>query len=125
MSSVSVVIPCYNYGNFLRDAVHSVLTGQDGVDVRALVIDAASTDNSVEIAKAIAEEDPGSRRRSTGSTGAISPPTTRAWSAAIRRDGFGLVRGLRECVDRCQAVVMASARGQDAWVFSRHAPGII
>lgn len=58
MSSVSVVIPCYNYGNFLRDAVHSVLTGQDGVDVRVLVIDDASTDNSVEIAKAIAEEDP-------------------------------------------------------------------
>ena len=49
---------CYNYGNFLRDAVHSVLTGQDGVDVRVLVIDDASTDNSVEIAKAIAEEDP-------------------------------------------------------------------
>jgi glycosyltransferase involved in cell wall biosynthesis len=57
MSSVSVVIPCYNYGRFLRDAVHSVLVGQDGVDVRVLIIDDASTDNSVEIAKAIAEKD--------------------------------------------------------------------
>jgi glycosyltransferase involved in cell wall biosynthesis len=57
MSSVSVVIPCYNYGHFLRDAVNSVLTGQDGVDIRVLVIDDASTDNSVEVAKAIAEED--------------------------------------------------------------------
>ena len=57
MSSVSVVIPCYNYGRFLRDAVHSVLTGQDGVDVRVLIIDDASTDNSVEVAKALAEED--------------------------------------------------------------------
>jgi glycosyltransferase involved in cell wall biosynthesis len=58
MSSVSVVIPCYNYGHFLRDAAKSVLTGQDGVDVRVLIIDDASTDNSVEVAKAIAEEDP-------------------------------------------------------------------
>jgi glycosyltransferase involved in cell wall biosynthesis len=57
MSSVSVVIPCYNYGQFLRDAVNSVLTDQDGVDVRVLVIDDASTDDSVEVAKAIAAED--------------------------------------------------------------------
>jgi glycosyltransferase involved in cell wall biosynthesis len=57
MSSVSVVIPCYNYGHFLRDAVNSVLTGQDGVEVRVLIIDDASTDSSVEVAKALAEED--------------------------------------------------------------------
>jgi glycosyltransferase involved in cell wall biosynthesis len=57
MSSVSVVIPCYNYGHFLRDAVRSVLSGQDGVDVRVLVIDDASTDDSVVVAKALAEED--------------------------------------------------------------------
>jgi glycosyltransferase involved in cell wall biosynthesis len=57
MSSVSVVIPCYNYGHFLRDAVNSVLTGQDDVEVRVLIIDDASTDSSVEVAKALAEED--------------------------------------------------------------------
>lgn len=57
MSSVSVVIPCYNYGHFLRDAANSVLTGQDGVELRVLIIDDASTDNSVEVAKAIAEDD--------------------------------------------------------------------
>jgi glycosyltransferase involved in cell wall biosynthesis len=57
MSSVSVVIPCHNYGHFLRDAANSVLTGQDGVEVRVLIIDDASTDNSVEVAKAIAEQD--------------------------------------------------------------------
>lgn len=37
--------------------MRSVLTGQDGVNVRVLVIDDASTDNSVEVAKALAEED--------------------------------------------------------------------
>jgi glycosyltransferase involved in cell wall biosynthesis len=57
MSSVSVVIPCYNYGHFLHDAVDSVLTGQDGVEVRVLIIDDASTDNSVEVAKAISDQD--------------------------------------------------------------------
>jgi hypothetical protein len=57
MSSVSVVIPCYNYGHFLRSAVSSALTGQDGVDVQVLVIDDASTDDSVEVAKQLASED--------------------------------------------------------------------
>ena len=30
MTSVSVVIPCYNYGHFLPDAVHSALDDQPG-----------------------------------------------------------------------------------------------
>ena len=48
MSSVSVVIPCYNYGHFLEEAVGSALTGQDGVDVRVLIIDDASGDGTFE-----------------------------------------------------------------------------
>lgn len=57
MSSVSVVIPCYNYGHFLRDAVRSVLDDQPGVDARVLIIDDASPDGSAEVAKAIAADD--------------------------------------------------------------------
>jgi glycosyltransferase involved in cell wall biosynthesis len=57
MSSVSVVIPCHNYGHFLPDCVGSVLTGQPGVDVRVLVIDDASTDDSAEVAKQMAADD--------------------------------------------------------------------
>jgi glycosyltransferase involved in cell wall biosynthesis len=57
MRSVSVVIPCYNYGRFLPDAVNSVLNDQHNVDVRVLIIDDASTDDSAEVAKQIAAED--------------------------------------------------------------------
>ena len=58
MSSVSVVIPCYKYGHFLEDAVGSVLDDQEGVDVRVLIIDDASPDDSAEVARKIAARDP-------------------------------------------------------------------
>jgi glycosyltransferase involved in cell wall biosynthesis len=58
MTSVSVVIPCYNYGHFLENAVTSVLDDQKGVDVRVLIIDDASPDNSADIAGKIAARDP-------------------------------------------------------------------
>ncbi len=58
MSSVSVVIPCYKYGHFLEDVVGSVLDAQEGVDVRVLIIDDASPDNSAEVARKIAARDP-------------------------------------------------------------------
>jgi glycosyltransferase involved in cell wall biosynthesis len=58
MSSVSVVIPCYNYGHFLEEAVVSVLDDQPGVDVRVLIIDDASPDGSAEVAARIADRDP-------------------------------------------------------------------
>jgi len=58
MSSVSVVIPCYKYGHFLEEATSSVLDDQVGIDVRVLIIDDASPDDSAEVAKKIAARDP-------------------------------------------------------------------
>ncbi|WP_284581450.1 glycosyltransferase [Streptomyces sp. 2P-4] len=58
MSTVSVVIPCYKYGHFLADCVRSVLDEQPGVDVRVLIIDDASPDDSAETARALAAGDP-------------------------------------------------------------------
>lgn len=55
--SVSVVIPCYNYGRYLHDAVAGALA-QQGVDVDVLIVDDASTDDSAEIAQRIADADP-------------------------------------------------------------------
>ena len=54
---VSVLIPCYNYGHFVRECVASVLS-QPGVDVDVLVIDDASPDGSASVVRAVAESDP-------------------------------------------------------------------
>src|SRR4051794_2418253 len=54
--TVSVVIPCYKYGRFLPDCVRSVLD-QEGVDVRVLIIDDASPDDSAEVALGLAAQD--------------------------------------------------------------------
>ncbi|MFG3346331.1 glycosyltransferase [Streptomyces sp. NPDC048018] len=58
MSSVSVVIPCYKYGHFLADCVRSVLDEQPGLDVRVLIIDDASPDDSADVARRLAASDP-------------------------------------------------------------------
>src|SRR4051794_2724827 len=54
--SVSVVIPCYKYGRFLPACVRSILD-QEGVDVRVLIIDDASPDDSAQMALALAAAD--------------------------------------------------------------------
>jgi glycosyltransferase involved in cell wall biosynthesis len=54
--TVSVVVPCYKYGHVLGDCVRSILD-QDGVDVRVLIIDDASPDDSAQVALALAAED--------------------------------------------------------------------
>jgi hypothetical protein len=56
MSSVDVVIPCYNYARFLPQCVASVLN-QDGVDVRVLIIDDCSGDDSEAVGLHLAEQD--------------------------------------------------------------------
>jgi len=56
MNSIDVVIPCYNYGRFLTQCTNSVLSQRD-VDVRVLIIDDASGDESAETAQALAARD--------------------------------------------------------------------
>lgn len=55
--TVTVVVPCYNYGHFLGDAVASALD-QEGVDVDVVVVDDASPDGSVAVARELAAADP-------------------------------------------------------------------
>ncbi|KQQ01433.1 MULTISPECIES: glycosyltransferase family 2 protein [unclassified Rathayibacter] len=55
-ATVSVLIPLYNYGRFLREAAESALA-QEGVDVQVVIVDDRSTDDSLAIARALAAED--------------------------------------------------------------------
>lgn len=55
---VSVVVPCYNYGRYLPQCVHSVTHNQPGVEVEVIVVDDASTDDSAAVAEALHSEDP-------------------------------------------------------------------
>ncbi len=54
--TVTVVVPCYNYGGFVREAVDSVLS-QPGVRVDVVVVDDRSTDDSLAVARALERED--------------------------------------------------------------------
>jgi glycosyltransferase involved in cell wall biosynthesis len=56
MAKVDVVVPCYNYGRFLEVCVRSVLEQSMG-DLRVLIIDDASSDNSLLVATKLAEGD--------------------------------------------------------------------
>jgi len=49
-------VPCYNYARLLRECVESVLS-QTNVDVRLLIIDDASTDNTSDVAAQLAAQD--------------------------------------------------------------------
>jgi glycosyltransferase involved in cell wall biosynthesis len=55
--TVSIVVPCYNYRDFLPEAVSSALN-QPGVDLEVIVADNASTDDSLDVARRLAAEDP-------------------------------------------------------------------
>lgn len=57
LPSVTVVVPCYNYGHLLTGCLASVLD-QPGVDVVAHVIDDASPDGSGAVAERLAGSDP-------------------------------------------------------------------
>ncbi|MGN6246083.1 MAG: glycosyltransferase [Motilibacteraceae bacterium] len=56
VSAVSVVVPCYRYGNFLPQCLDSVLSQED-VDVEVLVIDDASPDGSGDVARELGAAD--------------------------------------------------------------------
>lgn len=56
LPSVSVIVPCYNYGRYLPDCVQSVLD-QPGVQVDLLLIDDASPDGSAAVVRRLASQD--------------------------------------------------------------------
>jgi glycosyltransferase involved in cell wall biosynthesis len=57
VGTIDVVIPCYKYGRYLRRCVESVVQQRD-VNVRVLIVDDASPDDSAEVGAALAAEYP-------------------------------------------------------------------
>lgn len=56
MKRVDVIVPCYQYGRFLPFCIESIL-GHDGLDLRVLIIDDGSTDDTPQIADQLAAQD--------------------------------------------------------------------
>src|SRR4051812_8371487 len=56
MARVDVIIPCYKYGRYLAACVRSVLQQQGG-DVRILILDDASPDETADVASHLARND--------------------------------------------------------------------
>jgi len=56
VASVDVVVPCYNYGRYLKRCVESLLA-KENLDVRVLIIDDCSTDDSAQVGAALASAD--------------------------------------------------------------------
>ena len=54
-SVVTVTIPSYNYVEYLRECVESAVN-QEGVNVEVVIVDNASTDGSLDLARQLAEE---------------------------------------------------------------------
>jgi glycosyltransferase involved in cell wall biosynthesis len=54
---LSVVIPCYNYGRYLRQCVESVTRDQPGIQVEVIIVDDKSTDDSLGVALSLQDCD--------------------------------------------------------------------
>jgi hypothetical protein len=57
MSTVDVVVPCYNYAHYLPICVQSILS-QEGVDVRVLIVNDCSPDDTEAVGQRLAAADP-------------------------------------------------------------------
>lgn len=57
MAKIDVIVPCYNYARFLPACVASILK-QPIQDIRVLIIDDASSDDTLAVARALAASDP-------------------------------------------------------------------
>lgn len=91
---ISVIIPCYNYGRFLADAVHSLIggktclgkmPGQTFGGFEVIIVDDASTDNSVKLAEALCDPWQGVRLVKRGKNGGTAACLNTGCGAAYGR----------------------------------------
>jgi hypothetical protein len=78
-----VIIPCYNYGRFLPESVGSALA-QDSIEAEVIIVDDASTDDSADVANALAERDP---------RVSVVPHRSNKGQVASFNDGYAIATG--------------------------------
>ncbi|MBI1761476.1 MAG: glycosyltransferase [Acidobacteria bacterium] len=53
---ISFVVPCYNYARYLPDCLNSILKQEGNFDYEIIVIDDASTDNTIEVVRSYTDQ---------------------------------------------------------------------
>jgi len=56
MDKISAIVPCFNHGKYLREAITSLYDNQTMIDFEVLIVDDCSTDDSFDVAKSLAKE---------------------------------------------------------------------
>ncbi len=116
---VSVVIPCFNYGRHLAEAVESVLT-QSERDVEVIIVDDGSTDDSRAVAQSLIEAHPEASIRLIAQAHCGSPGQTRNVGIGAARGEYVVCldaddRLHHEYVARCASALDARAEAAIAY----------
>lgn len=127
---ISVIVPCYNYGHYLPDAISSLIggptslgdaPGQTFQSFEAIIVDDASTDDSWQVAESLADRWRGIRAhrlpKNVGTAAAINYGIKRAFgkyitvlSADDMREPYSLKTQLRACQASPHKVVYGNPR---------------
>ena len=104
MTTVSVIVPCYNYGNYIPEALSSIRE-QTYANWECIIVDDGSTDNSRQVTEAFIQNDPRFKLISVANSGV----------SAARNTGVAHSRGAfifpldaddkmhPDCLKRCMA----------------------
>jgi glycosyltransferase involved in cell wall biosynthesis len=128
--AISVIMPCFNYGRYLTDAVNSLLGGPTSIGEMApqtfqsfeiVIVDDASTDGSWEIAKSLADPWKGVRAirlpENRGTPGALNAGVEASFgeyihvlSADDMREAWGLEVLYEKCKEGPKVVAYGDIR---------------
>jgi glycosyltransferase involved in cell wall biosynthesis len=112
MPQITVVIPCFNYGRHLEQAVASVLAQTAG-GWEVFIVDDGSTDDSVQIARALIEANPGAPLQLLELAHSGSPGATRNAGVAAGRGAYVVCLDADDHLDARYLAVCAAALDAD------------